>query len=377
MPLNKSTRWRSSSSSTHLYVTADFQYSHAFFGTYEIPIIYPDRLKARVYGSYSEFTADEIGLHLPHVTGSFGSAGAELTFTPVTFAGTGPGRMTFGRFFLDLSLGTRWEGIDFDNQLFGTHVGTDLVVPYAGVSLSSVSRQTKLLVGVQLEGASSDLVGPQGEDLAELGRLNVDSDWVVAKWGAGLSFFVDPFFGPEAHEFRHELSFSSHGQYAFDNHRLIPEETAIIGGTYSVRGYPEALDLGDTVFVGTAEYRFYLARALRPAAEEKFLLGPKATDRSEFDNPYRFRSKDVYSTPGWDLILRAFLDGGQSYNNRRLPTETDRSLLGTGVGIEFQFRRNLNLRADYGWALLPERENLAHPVEYGDSRIHFSAMVAW
>ena len=69
--------------------------------------------------------------------------------------------------------------------------------------------------------------------------------------------------------------------------------------------------------------------------------------------------------------------GGQTYNNHRSPTETDRNLLGTGVGAELEIRRNLDIRLDYGVALLSETENLKDKVHAGDSRIHFSATLAW
>jgi hemolysin activation/secretion protein len=231
--------------------------------------------------------------------------------------------------------------------------------------------------GAQFEGNLPGLAGTDESQLAGLGRLDTDENWVLAKWGVGAAFFLEPFFSENPTQLVHEISFSSRGQYTFGNQRLVPQQEEIIGGFYSVRGYPEALDAGDTVFVGTGEYRFYLARALRIVPQGNISVGSKTSWREQFANPFRFRAKDVYGRSNWDLILRTFIEGGQTYNNRRRPTETDRSLLSTGVGVELQVRRNLDLRLDYGIALKSETENLANPVSYGSSRVHFSATVAW
>jgi hemolysin activation/secretion protein len=195
--------------------------------------------------------------------------------------------------------------------------------------------------------------------------------------GGGFSFFLDPLLAPGSTRLVHELAFSIHGQYVFGDRRLIPEEEALVGGFYSVRGYPEAFDSADSAFVGTAEYRLYLARMLRPTEEMNVAIGSKLSSHSQFGNPFRFRPKEVFGRPDWDLIFRAFVDGGQTYNNERRPTETDRSLLSSGVGLELQLKRNLNVRLDYAFVLIPQQENLVEPIAYGDSRLHFSATLAW
>jgi hemolysin activation/secretion protein len=71
------------------------------------------------------------------------------------------------------------------------------------------------------------------------------------------------------------------------------------------------------------------------------------------------------------------VDGGQSYNDRRRSTETDRNLLSAGVGAELEVGRNLDIRIDYGIALASEKDNLPNPVSAGDGRVHFSATLAW
>jgi hemolysin activation/secretion protein len=359
------------------YITAGFDRSHAFFGSYEIPIIYPDYIKTKVYGSYGNFRAEELGVPFGDIAGDVGLAGLEMSWSPISLPDFTIGRMLFAPVYIDIIGGAQWKGIDVNNQIYETTAGTDLLLPYVGVSMSSISQRTKLAGGVQLEGNLADLAGTETSDA--LGRVDTDRRWEALKWGGGFSFFLDPLIAPKSAILKHELAFSLRGQYALGNARLIPEEEELIGGFYSVRGYPEAFDAGDTMYVGTAEYRFYLARALLPTPTQgmNVAVGSKVASHSQFGNPFRFRPKETYGRPDWDVILRAFVDGGQLFHNRAVPTETDRSLASVGVGVEFQLKRNLNLRLDYGIVLRAETANLPTPIEYGDSRVHFSATLAW
>ena len=292
------------------YVTADFRESHVFFGSYGIPLIFPDRLKLKVYGSYSQYMADELGISGYKIEGDSGEGGMDLTCTPLTFPGGDFHGLSFSTFYLDLTLGARWEGLTVDNQTFGSSAGTDLVIPYAGLSISSVSQKVKVAGGAQLEGNLSGLAGTEQTNLYLLGRLHTDASWILTKWGMGVSFFLEPLFSAKSTQLANEFSISSQGQYTFGDRRLIPQQEQLIGGFYSVRGYPEAIDTGDTVFVGTAEYRFYLARALKSGSAQNLAVGAKTSQHDQFGNPFRFRAKDAYGRPDWDLILRTFLDGG-------------------------------------------------------------------
>ena len=99
----------------------------------------------------------------------------------------------------------------------------------------------------------------------------------------------------------HELYFSFRGQWAL-GYRLIPQFEQAAGGFYSVRGYPEAVTAGDTVFLATAEYRFHLARALGVA--------PNPTKIKVFGDPFRVLPEQPYQRPDWDCILRGFHRSG-------------------------------------------------------------------
>jgi hypothetical protein len=103
------------------------------------------------------------------------------------------------------------------------------------------------------------------EEIDNLGRPSPDDSWVVLQWDLSHSVYLEPLLdrkkwqNPNAPEatLAHEIYLGIRGQYAFDDARLIPIAEQTLGGFYTVRGYPESAIAGDTVVVGTAEYRFH------------------------------------------------------------------------------------------------------------------------
>lgn len=108
-------------------------------------------------------------------------------------------------------------------------------------------------------------------------------------WGSDLSFYLDGIgeWNPRPSRLVHEIAMRFSGQYAF-NDRLIPNEQAVAGGLYTVRGYPESVVAGDTAIYGSVEYRFHLPRAL-PNDENP----PTA-----FGRPFRVGARWAGRTPG-------------------------------------------------------------------------------
>jgi len=157
------------------------------------------------------------------------------------------------------------------------------------------------------------------------------------------------------------VQLSLRGQCAFGN-RLIPQAEEVAGGLYTVRGYPESIVAGDSVIIGSAEYRYHIPRA----------FGIESEPRQLFGQPFRYAPQYVYGRPDWDLILKAFIDAGRTINSDRLSFEHDETLVGVGIGAELQFKRNLNVRVDWGFAL----EDLKSAnVQAGDNRVHFVATI--
>jgi len=68
------------------------------------------------------------------------------------------------------------------------------------------------------------------------------------------------------------------------------------------------------------------------------------------------------------LIFKGFLDVGKTIQTDRLPFENNDTLIGAGVGVELQFKQNMTIRADWGFAL----HSIDDPkVDTGDNRVHF------
>jgi hypothetical protein len=132
----------------------------------------------------------------------------------------------------------------------------------------------------------------------------------------------------------------------------------------------------------SAEYRFHVPRAFRPYADatagSTATTGgrPRNTPPSYFGRPFYWRPPQVYALPDWDLLFRTFVDAGYTQIVRPRPEETDRKLLGAGVGLELQARGMLSLRADWGMALDRVKTGNSN-VAPGSSRVHLMASLMW
>jgi len=154
----------------------------------------------------------------------------------------------------------------------------------------------------------------------------------------------------------HEVVLAGRMQYSFD--RLIPQEEEVVGGLFTVRGYDESVVAGDSVFIGSAEYRFHYPRSGQPKKVEK--------QRQLFGQPFRWQPEAPYGKADWDLILKGFLDVGKTIQTDRLSFENDDTLVGAGVGVELQIKQNFTIRLDWGFAL----SEVEGETDVGDNRLH-------
>ena len=340
------------------YVTATFDQANAIIGYYEAPFFDSESLRWRASGSWSEFTASEVGFADETFTGNSWSAGVEFYLNVYQKS----------EFFLDLTGGARWMYVKVNNQVVNIVGASDFFLPFVGFRIERVTTTTTTLADVRLEWNVSSVAGTDRADINQLGRLFVEDDWIVLKWKAEHSFFLEPLVNLEAWEdistresstLAHEIALTFRGQYAFDN-RLIPQAEQVVGGLYSVRGYPESGVAGDSVFIGSLEYRFHFPKSF-PYEEEPSTL---------FDRPFRKVPQEPYGVADWDLIFRTFLDMGYSSISDPLSFENDQSLMSVGVGLEFSLYRNINLRVDWGYVLDALADDV---VPTGSNRAHFVA----
>lgn len=334
------------------YISADFEDNNAVTASYEAKLGDQDRWRWRAYGTWSEFDASEVGFANATFTGESWSVGAEIIWN----------FHQNRQLFFDLIAGVRYTQIDVNNP-FAPSGDEDFFFPYVGVKAQKHMVESTLDVGITLEW-NPDLTSVDSGSLDNLGRTFTDDDWVILRWDAVQSFFLEPLLNreawqdistPETSTLAHEIALRFRGQYAFDR-RLIPQMEQVAGGFYSVRGYPESVAVGDTVILGTVEYRFHLPRAF--GFEEK--------PAELFNAPFRIVPQQPFGAADWDLILRGFIDVGRTINSDRLVFEEDQTLVGVGVGLEFAFKTNLNVRVDWGVAL----EEIEGVVSSGSSQVH-------
>ncbi|MCB1281787.1 MAG: hypothetical protein KDB18_09720, partial [Salinibacterium sp.] len=216
--------------------------------------------------------------------------------------------------------------------------------------------------------------GGKSPGLERLGRLAPTEDWSVFRYAVNGSFFLEPLLlGSDWEDpttwksstLAHEIALSVRGQYALDK-CLVPNEQQVVGGLYSVRGYPESVVAGDNVVIGSAEYRWHVPRSFRPYSVPD-AAGELREPGTFFGEPFYAAPRTVYGRPDWDLVLKAFMDVGRSENVDRQAFEKDEDLWGAGVGMDFLFYRNMSVRVDWAVAL-DEVDN--QNVKSGSNRFH-------
>ncbi len=351
------------------YITSSFTDVNAFNAGYDRPIG-DSGVTLRGYGGWNEYTASDVGLAGEDFTGNGFTAGGEL------------GVLVAQRreWFLDATIGGRFDNINVNNEAVDQKGSAAIFSPYGGLKLSRESDSTTTRMYGGFEGMTPFVTGVQQEQLANLGRLNPDSAWFMFKWDVEHSFYLEPLINGHADAIApadaqstknmtlaHELVFITRGQFTFADHRLIPNVEQVAGGLYSVRGYPESVAAGDTVILGTAEYRFHFPRILPIESDP--------TKTKLFYQPFRYAPQQPYGRADWDLIFRAFVDAGRVINNRKEPFENNASMVGAGIGLEYQFRQNLSIRLDWGFALRGVQGQT--PVSSGYNRLNFVLTVLY
>ena len=143
----------------------------------------------------------------------------------------------------------------------------------------------------------------------------------------------------------------------------MPQVQYVLGGFYTVRGYPQSLVAADDGLLFSAEYRYHLPRAFLPESPPRELpvLGE-----------FRVAPQHVYGRPDWDLVLRTFFDWGRVDYSSAVVGESAETLSSLGVGIELAFKNFMSLRIDHGIA-----RSAVLDVDSGDSETHVIATIRY
>ncbi len=259
-------------------------------------------------------------------------------------------------YFLDLLAGATFEYIetkistesDFQNANdAGLTSGRDeFLTAHVGVGLERKDPKLKLVAMASVDFSTLGHDMSSGSSFHDLGRTEPDENPIVLRWDSSLAFFVDALLADPKNPapiHAHEVVVRYRGQSAFDKYRLIPHHQQIGGGMDTVRGYDQGVTAGDSVHLASLEYRFHLPRLFKPHPD---------TTQFPLIGEFAIAPRGPGERPDWDWVLKVFYDVGSMRQTDRLEdVEFDDVLQGIGVGTELFFKRNMQLRLDWGLGL--------------------------
>ena len=326
------------------YLTGNFSEVHGLWGSYDFPLLgsrFEDRLRGQLAGSWSQYDASDVGISFGGFKGDHWDVRSRLLYNAYQYR----------ELFVDLFAGLRWQHESVDNQLAGTRSDEDFLLPQFGILVQRRSVASSLHVNLDVEFNLDGVASTDVISSTQLGRVDPDTDFTIMHWDSSLLVFLEPFLNrvawedprtPGSSTLAHELALRFAGQAAFGN-RLVPQFQRVVGGLHSVRGYEQSILAGDTVLLGSIEYRLHVPRLFYPRSRPL---------RVPFLGVFRDRPQHVYGSPDWDLMLRAFFDVAnvrQSHGSAF--AETGQTIKGVGGGFDLQLLRNLSVSFDLGVAL--------------------------
>ena len=252
---------------------------------------------------------------------------------------------------ISFEVGLRAEELQASNSLLSGQADANFLTPRAAILLRTQGKYLRTISKLQVSGNTQTI---DSSDLSLLGGVQVkdrpkrllfdhQESFRVGSWLT--DFFPDIFESPWQ---KHLLISRARLDYGLEKVRHLPQRQFIAGGTGSVRGYPESPAAGDDGVFISSEYRIPL---------------PK------------FETKQELGSATGSLI--PFVDWAETKVNQPLSYESDRTLLGAGVGLEMKFSSGLFTRLDFATPLR-EIENsgtILEGTQKNDHRVH--ALFQW
>ena len=330
------------------WTTDSFHSYYTFVGSYDRPIMAWPRARWKLYGMFNRFAASDLGFEDKIFVGTQGVA--DLSFRE--------NAAQAGSFFFDFTEGLRYYNIHVTNKLALVPKGsTQFAAPTFGFMMEQIKPLWRFAFKFEGQTSPNKFLASNRDDIDLLGRLDTSKGWTILSANFFTGFYTN--FEKPVHEF----VFLGQGQYAF-NYRLIPQLKFVVGGFNTVRGYPEAINSGDSAFVLRGEYLFHLAPLFTPNPKAKTTLFGKG-----------FRSVPEY--PGgradWDFIVRMFVDSARSVDNEIIPAlEDNATLISTGLGVEVDLWQNFMVRCDWGITLQDAvKTDMGHNIVYLNSTVAY------
>lgn len=343
------------------YATAGFSRMQSVQGSYEFPILGMRRIRGRIFADYNQYNASNVGLGSLNFNGRASGGGGELIFNLAQIH----------NLFVYGIVGLQYLHESVDNVSIQQSGSGDFLLPYVTLRLSRRSAVSNF-------GSDATILGQwtptQESSLNTLGRFNTNQTWAIFQGDVHDSFYLEPFLNRSAYEAgqiipANQIYMSVSGQEAFGQ-RLIPQEEEVLGGLYTVRGYPQSIVAGDNAVFGTIEYRIHLSHLLPIIPHQKTQF---------FGHRFNYAPPNHFTTPDWDLMLFTFLDGGVVQDSQAQPYEGSATLLSTGVGARLTLYSNFEFLTDWGVALhsISPRATGQGGVSAGSSQFNFLFEVSY
>lgn len=334
------------------YSTDSFDSFYSVTGSYDAPWFQSLYTRWKLFANVNRFTSAEFGIQDNIFTGVQGIGRGEMVTTVYQN----------GRFFLDFFANLEYRHIRNNESHTEPGATKNFLLPAIGLSAIRTKGESKVLANVTLASSFSNWIWDLNRNLANLGRVNPSVNWAILEASLYSSFYLEPLLRDCYQHLANEIVVTMQFQNSF-NKRLIPELQGILGGLYTVRGYPQSTAAGDNLYFGSAEYRLHIPYLFRN--------DPSAC-KSLFGKQLRTAAPSPKGFADWDLIVRPFLDIGATTFNQKVIGEHNFVLVGTGVGADLVLWYNLFLRADWGVAL-----NQANGVPDGHQQFYFSGTVVY
>jgi len=318
------------------FATDSFSQFHSVTAYYERPFLSYRRLRWRLQGDEARFSSAQLGLDDKEFVGSRYGARFQLDWNAYQK----------DDFFIDLIGALQYRYLKVRNNLRQETGKEDFLLPGAGIQMSRIRRTSLFFFELEFFLPINGATGVDERDLDRLGRLDVSKNWQILQGSTYGSVYLEALGDTGYNHLANEVFLFFGGQTSFGA-RLIPEYQNVLGGLYSVRGYPTAVIAGDSTLTGVFEYRLHVPQLFTPAKA--------SPDAKLFGKPFRVRPEYPGGSTDWDLIFRGFLDYGRAYNHqspkKTIPDDLNATLWGSGFGLELIIRQNLFLRAENAWAL--------------------------
>jgi hypothetical protein len=357
-------RWQESAGFIHTQVsgnddiiklnasTDSFDKFYSVDASYEAPIGNSIGNRWQVFGSYSRFISAEFALPQNLFIGTQAIANIEFISNIAQW----------DKLFLDFIGELQYRHIHNRGHFLFSSATKNFILPQIGLKAIQLKRETKFIASLSLQSTISSLFWNVKKHLDNLGRRHLSPNWAILQGGLYGSFYLEPLFheNKKVRRLANEIVTVVQLQNAF-NQRLIPQLEGILGGLYTIRGYPQSTVAGDNLYMGSIEYRFHLPGALKPR--------PNACTRL-FKKPFRWAPAEAKGQADWDLLFRAFYDVGETTVNQRRSSEHDHLLMGAGFGGELVMWQNIFIRADWGTAF-----RSANGISKGHHQFYFSSTI--